>query len=81
MSRSSAESPWRRLAYARTSWPSPHRVGYDYIHSAVDDHSRLAYSEICSDERGPTAAAFWTRAMAFFAAHGIVVQRVLTDDA
>ena len=56
-------------------------VGYDYIHSAVDDHSRLAYSEICCDERGPTAAAFWTRAIAFFAAHGIVVQRVLTDNA
>jgi transposase InsO family protein len=56
-------------------------VGYDYIHSAVDDHSRLAYSEICSDERAPTAAAFWTRATVFFAAHGIVVQRVLTDNA
>ena len=56
-------------------------VGYDYIHSAVDDHSRLAYSEVCGDERGPTAAAFWVRATAFFAAHGIVVQRVLTDNA
>jgi transposase InsO family protein len=56
-------------------------VGYDYIHSAVDDHSRLAYSEICGDERGPTAAAFWSRAIAFFAAHGVVVQRVLTDNA
>jgi transposase InsO family protein len=56
-------------------------IGYDYIHSAVDDHSRLAYSEICGDERGPTAAAFWTRAIAFFAAHGVVVQRVLTDNA
>lgn len=56
-------------------------VGYDYIHSAVDDHSRLAYSEICGDERAPTAAAFWTRATAFFAAHGIAVQRVLTDNA
>jgi transposase InsO family protein len=56
-------------------------LGYDYIHSAVDDHSRLAYSEVCSDERGPTAAAFWIRARAFFAAHGIVVQRVLTDNA
>jgi transposase InsO family protein len=61
----------------------PHHpsVGYDYIHSAIDDHSRLAYSEICADERGATAAAFWTRAVAFFAAHGIAVQRVLTDNA
>jgi len=56
-------------------------LGFDYVHSAVDDHSRLAYSEICGDERGATAAAFWTRASAFFAAHGIVVQRVLTDNA
>ena len=56
-------------------------LGFDYIHSAVDDHSRLAYSEICSDERGPTAAAFWSRASAFFAAYGIVVHRVLTDNA
>lgn len=56
-------------------------IGFDYIHSAVDDHSRLAYSEICGDERGTTAAAFWTRATAFFAAHGITVQRILTDNA
>jgi transposase InsO family protein len=56
-------------------------LGFDYIHSAVDDHSRLAYSEICRDERGETAAAFWCRAAAFFAAHGIEVQRVLTDNA
>jgi transposase InsO family protein len=56
-------------------------VGYDYIHSAVDDHSRLAYSEICGDERATTSAAFWTRASAFFAANGITVQRVLTDNA
>ncbi len=56
-------------------------VGDDYVHSAVDDHSRLAYSEICGGERAPTAAGFWTRASALFAARGIVVQRVLTDNA
>jgi transposase InsO family protein len=61
--------------------PQHPSVGYDYIHSAADDHSRLAYSEICLDERGATAAAFWTRATAFFAAHGIAVQRILTDNA
>jgi len=55
-------------------------VGYSYIHSAVDDHSRMAYSEILADEQGPTAAAFWQRAQAFFAAHAITVQRVLTDN-
>ena len=68
--------------HGREQRPDLHvRQGYDYIHSAVDDNSRLAYSEICADDRGETAAAFWTRAVAFFAAHGIAVQRVLTDNA
>ena len=57
------------------------RIGYSYIHSAVDDHSRLAYSEVLGDETGPTGAAFWRRAEAFFGAHGIVVERVMTDNA
>ncbi len=54
--------------------------GYVYLHHAVDDHSRLAYSEILPDERKETAAAFWKRASAFFAAHGITVKAVLTDN-
>lgn len=54
--------------------------GYVYLHHAVDDHSRLAYSEILGDERKETAAAFWKRAKAFFAAHGITVKAVLTDN-
>jgi transposase InsO family protein len=55
-------------------------AGYSYLHNAVDDHSRLAYSEILADERKETATAFWTRAQAFFAQAGITVQRVLTDN-
>ncbi|GHE73453.1 IS481 family transposase [Streptomyces vinaceus] len=55
-------------------------IGYSCIHSAVDDHSRLAYSEVLPDERQHTAVAFWQRANAFFAAHGITVARVLTDN-
>ncbi|WP_404868802.1 IS481 family transposase [Kitasatospora griseola] len=55
-------------------------AGYSYLHNAVDDHSRLAYSEILSDERKETATAFWTRANAFFARAGITVRRVLTDN-
>ncbi|MEV5667175.1 IS481 family transposase [Streptomyces flaveolus] len=55
-------------------------IGYSYIHSAVDDHSRLAYSEVLPDERQHTAIAFWQRANAFFAGHGITVERVLTDN-
>ncbi|MFC5179723.1 IS481 family transposase, partial [Nocardioides taihuensis] len=54
--------------------------GYAYLHHAVDDHSRLAYSEILADERKETACAFWKRARAFFAAHGITVKAVLTDN-
>ena len=55
--------------------------GYDYVHAAVDDHSRLAYAEIHDDERGQTCAGFLDRALAFFATHGIAVERVMTDNA
>ncbi|MCX2947399.1 IS481 family transposase [Lentzea sp. NEAU-D7] len=55
-------------------------VGYSYLHNAVDDHSRLAYSEILPDERKETAAAFWQRAQLFFTTNGITVIRVLTDN-
>jgi transposase len=54
--------------------------GHGFIHAAVDDHSRLAYCEIHENETSETAAAFWTRAHAWFAGHGITVQRVLTDN-
>ena len=54
--------------------------GYSFLHHAVDDHSRLAYSEILSDEKKETAAAFWLRANAFFAAAGITVTAVMTDN-
>lgn len=57
------------------------RIGYDYVHSMVDDHSRLAYSEILPDEKGPTCAAFILRAAAYFAAHGITrIERVISDN-
>ena len=58
---------------------SPSR-GYVFLHHAVDDHSRLAYSERLCDERGETAAAFWIRARAFFAEHRIAVTAVMTDN-
>ena len=56
------------------------RLGYAFVHSAVDGYSRLAYSEVLDDEQGATAAAFWSRAAVFFADHGINVERVLTDN-
>ena len=72
---------WRVHGRAAAEHHSKNRVGYDYVHSAIDAYSRLAYSEILDDERGPTCAAFWTRAHAFFAAHAITVNAVLTDNA
>jgi hypothetical protein len=57
-------------------------MGFDYIHSAVDDHTRLAYSEIHPDEKVATCTGFLLRAAAFFHAHGITrIERVLTDTA
>ncbi|QVQ51125.1 IS481 family transposase [Spiractinospora alimapuensis] len=55
-------------------------IGHSYLHTALDDHSRLAYTEILADERKETATAFWQRAAAYFASVGITVERVLTDN-
>src|SRR5699024_3875090 len=54
--------------------------GYRYLHHAVDDHSRLVYSEILADEKKHTVAGFWTRARAFFAGIGVSVEAVMTDN-
>ena len=63
-------------------WMSPEtRVGYDYAHAIVDDHSRLAYVELHDDERAATVTGFTQRALEFFAGHGITVRRVMTDNA
>jgi transposase InsO family protein len=72
---------WR--AHGRGERPGNKRgLGYDYVHAAVDDHSRLAYAEILADEKGTTCAGFLTRAASFFAAHGIThIERVITDNA
>jgi transposase len=64
---------WRILG--RAAAPSKHRGdGYDFIHAAVDDRSRLAYAEILPDERKETASAFMTRAIGFYADHGVSVE-------
>lgn len=57
------------------------KIGYDYVHSVVDDHSRVAYSEIHLDERADTCAEFFERAIEFFADHGVTIQRLITDNA
>jgi transposase InsO family protein len=57
------------------------RVGHEFVHSIVDDHSRLAYSELHPDELAPTVAAFVERALAFFDSHGIQAKRLMSDNA
>ena len=72
-------------------WRPGHRVtgdhahrsrgaGWEFVHVAIDDHSRLAYAEILPDERGVTCAGFLRRACAWFARHGITIRQVLTDN-
>ncbi len=56
------------------------RTGYDYVHSMVDDHSRLAYSEILADERGTTRAHFMERAIAWFSSLGVTVKSAITNN-
>lgn len=57
------------------------RIGYDHVHSVVDDHSRFAYSEILSDEKAATTVEFFARALEHFTANGIRVDAVMTDNA
>jgi transposase InsO family protein len=73
----------RRSKTANTYTPDGRRIGdagWEFVHIAIDDHSRLAYAEVLDDEKATTAAGFLQRAIDFFAAHGITVQRVMTDN-
>ena len=55
-------------------------AGWEFVHVAIDDHSRLAYAEVLTDEKGPTAVGFLRRALQFFARHNTQVERVMTDN-
>ena len=55
-------------------------IGRAFVHTVIDDHSRVAYAEICADEKADTAAAVLQRAVAWFADHGVTVERVLSDN-
>ncbi len=86
-SKSSATSPTAAATASTTRPPAsataPIRnpaLGYGYLHTALDDHSRLAYTEILADERKETAVAFLHRAYAWYAAHGITIERILSDN-
>jgi transposase InsO family protein len=56
------------------------QIGWEYVHIAIDDYTRLAYAEVLSDEKGSTAVGFLRRALAFYQRHGISVERVITDN-
>ena len=87
-SRSSAGSRRRRpAASAAPASPPltdatarPQERGWEYVHIAIDDYSRLAYAEVLPDEKATTAAGFLRRAVALLPPHGISVERVLTDN-
>lgn len=66
-----------------TGWHHRQRsrgLGYDYVHVAIDDHSRVAYVEVLEDEKGDTCARFLVRATQWFSKHGVTVRRVMTDN-
>lgn len=68
------------FAETRSGRKRPGKRGFQYAHVAIDDHSRVAYTEILSDEKGPTTAAFLDRAVAVFAEYGVTIERLLTDN-
>lgn len=65
----------------RAGYDPESRVGYDYLHVAIDDHSRVAFVRSLPNEKGPTCAQFVADAAAFFAGHGVTIERVMTDNA
>ncbi|MEE3750177.1 IS481 family transposase [Mycobacterium intracellulare] len=56
------------------------RIGTAFVHTVIDDHSRMAYAEICADEKAVTAIGVLQRAVAWFTDHGVTVERVLSDN-
>jgi transposase InsO family protein len=71
---------WRVHGRGADNYKRFQQVGYRYIHTAVDDRTRLVYSEILTNEQAVTAAGFWHRAVAWFQARGIICERVITDN-
>jgi transposase InsO family protein len=68
-----------RTGQPRNKWRDP-IVGRGYVHTVIDDHSRVAYAEICADETADTATAVLHRAVAWFADRGVTIERVLSDN-
>jgi transposase InsO family protein len=79
--------PGHRVTGDRRGQAKTHRngkqvslAGWEFVHVAIDDHSRLAYAEVLNDEKGSTAVGFLRRALEFYAGYGICVERVMTDN-
>jgi transposase InsO family protein len=70
----------RASQYARVQWGQKRLIGWEFVHVCVDDATRLAYVEVLPDEKGLTVAGFLRRAVAFYASHGIRIERVMTDN-
>ena len=73
------QRPGHRVTGDRRSQDRQHRDGVDIVHAIVDDHSRLAYAEIHDDQRATTVVGFFSRALTFYASHGISAKRLMTD--
>src|ERR1700755_1955469 len=69
-----------RITGDRTGQSNDRGVGWEYLHRAIDDHSRVAYSEILPDEKRRSCLSFLFNALRFFRAHGVTVYRVMTDN-
>jgi len=75
---SRASASWARRAAARTA---TRRIGWQHLHVAIDDHSRLAYAELLPGQDAQTCVGFLERASAWYRGHGVEIERVLTDNA
>jgi transposase InsO family protein len=74
------ERTGHRITGDRTGQSNSRGVGWEYLHLAIDDHSRVAYSEILPDEKRRSCLRFLCNALRFFRAHGVKAQRVMTDN-
>jgi transposase InsO family protein len=75
------QRPGHRVTGDRSSQDRQHPDGVDIVHAIVDDHSRLAYAEIHTDQRAATVVGFLERSLAFYASHGVTTKRLMTDNA
>jgi transposase InsO family protein len=71
---------WRAHGRGNVAHPSTTQVGYAFVHTAIDSHTRLAYSEVLADEKGITAVGFYQRAHRWFAELGVTIDVVQTDN-